>query len=201
MTAFLVPAGDDVLAQAKAAGLVVHAVTPKDPAPASWARALWLVSESESLLPFLANPGFCGGRLLLLTPVDAAWKPALAGAFISQLSPSSRINLVSTPELLAILGLPDAAGRAIAVAGDTRLGLTIWRGDLSVLTAPTTIFPAVADGPTPDFESPFISDRGQTVVLGAYEVALEGILDGLPHAHARQLAQTLPGRVAELGAF
>jgi hypothetical protein len=88
----------------------------------------------------------------------------------------SRKHWLAPDQLFEVLALPDAKKYLIGGLVDPQTGtLTVYRGDLSTVTVPLTIFRATGAGLVPDPKELRITDGGQAIRLGGYEATADVI--------------------------
>jgi hypothetical protein len=130
-----------------------------------------------------------GSRLLALKPPRAESIAALLGLFDSPIfGLTEDFRWLPGEELIAAILRNDASDRFIGGSVDPKAKtLMLLRGNLKVLIAPFSIFPASGDGTRPDFTKLGFTDYGRTVVLGTYEAAADAILYELDAEYRRRL--------------
>jgi hypothetical protein len=100
----------------------------------------------------------------------------------------SRKHWLSPGEMFEVLTLPEARKYIIGGLTDEETGtLTVYRGDLSTVTVPLSVFKATGTGLRPDPGNFRVIDGGQAIRLGTYEATADVIFyEGDPD-YRRQL--------------
>ena len=89
----------------------------------------------------------------------------------------SGMKWLPTSELLEAITADDSSDRFIGGSVDRKAKtLTLLRGDITAIVAPSRIFPRSGDGTAPDFTRLRLTDHGRTIALGDYEASADAVL-------------------------
>jgi hypothetical protein len=112
----------------------------------------------------------------------------------------SRKHWLSPRQMFEVLTLPDAKKYLIGGVVDPQTGtLTVYRGDLSTVTVPLSVFKPTGTGLRPDPTDFRIIDGGQAIRLGSYEATADVIFyEGDPD-YRRQLNERRKAQERGLG--
>ncbi len=141
---------------------------------------LWIAKTKRSLEQLLdVAQGPLGTIGVLLAP--ASPPPAdlalLAGMFARSFFKDKHRVALDDEQLADVLGAENKADLFIAGFVDKqRKRLVLWRGDLSSLVCPLSIFKQAPSGPAPDENKFAITDHGQTLKFGQYEASAHSVL-------------------------
>jgi hypothetical protein len=113
-------------------------------------------------------------RIFVMNRVEPDWRALLDALFSSVITGDQIQAALPVDQLAEVLESPDRADLVIAAAA-TPHAVVLYRGDLESLVVPCEWF---SSQPTakPDFGQLSITDYGQTIRLGDYEVATEAVL-------------------------
>lgn len=161
------------------------------------ARSLWIAQHVEPLLLALLPlaPKRRGPRLLVLGSANTAKREALHRLFITVVTQDMDARFLPDNELAETLAAENGVDLFIGGAADEGAGaLVLYRGDLTPLVVPLSMFKARPGGPRPDAGQLEVVDFGQTVRLGDFEASADSILyeldaDYRRRAKARQVEQ------------
>jgi len=157
--------------------------------------AIWIVGDNhlgdqlvaEAARSWTAQRRGLGDLLFLERPRPEALLPA--HAFFNHVAwIDSRKHWLPLKEMFEVLSLPNARNYIIGGLVDQQTGtLTVYRGDLSAVTVPLSVFRPSGDGLAPDLTDFSVIDGGQAVRLGGYEATADVIFYEGDPAYRRQL--------------
>lgn len=141
---------------------------------------LWIISHTTRLKEFFLywqKHRARTRRLLLLEKVADPQREILRELFESVVAKRPGTRLLPANELVEVLASPDRRDLVIGGSIDTGIeACVLYRGDLSRIVAPFSIFRPTGIGTKPSFKDFEVIDSGQTVRLGKYEASVEAIL-------------------------
>jgi hypothetical protein len=157
--------------------------------------ALWISDVSPLLLALVHAMARRAKRrhdhLLVLEPVPPDTLAVLDAVFARVVGPSA--ILLPLAELSEVLAAPDRSDRCIGgvIQPWARVGV-LYRGDLSTLVVPLSVFEPSGTGLAPDFSRFSVRDFGATLGFGDYEAAFDAVLyERDPEFRRRLKAQRL----------
>lgn len=141
-------------------------------------HSVWFAPDSASLNILAKAVTFGKPRhaLLALTKMSVARRGLLDALFAVVVEPTVT-RMLPRDELREVLvaeNRQDLFVAAHAVLEDD--ALVLFRGDLRSLIVPLSRFKGKKDGPKPDPKKVSVSDYGQTICLGDYEIAGDALL-------------------------
>jgi hypothetical protein len=143
------------------------------------ASSLWIAQQPDPLLRVLLPLASRrrGLRLLVLGSANTAKREALHRLFNTVVTKDVDARFLPDNELAEVLAAENHADLFIGGAADEGAGtLVLYRGDLTPLVVPLSMFKARPGSPRPDAGRLEIVDYGQTVRLGDFEASADSIL-------------------------
>ncbi len=142
-------------------------------------HALWLAYDASDLRVITKAVHICkrGHALLTMETISPARRVLMDAFFSVVVEPSPGMALLPWEELREVVASKDARDlfvAAQALPDDDMLVLV--RGDLGSLVVPLSTFRQAKGGPKPDAARVSVTDYGQTVCFGEYEVAADALL-------------------------
>jgi hypothetical protein len=184
-----------------------------DAASATSKLIVWVVSDLKlgdllveaAASSWTAQRRGLGDLLYLERPRPEAVLPARS-FFDHVVWTDTRKHWLPSGEMFEILTLPDARKYVVGGLVDQETGtLTVYRGDLSAVTVPLSVFKPTGTGLLPDLTDFGVIDGGQAVRFGAYEATADVIFyEGDPdfrrelNTHRRQQERGLGPAVRRL---
>lgn len=155
----------------------------------------WIASEAGELMKLIPpRPWPRADRRLLLLKRPPAAQLELLLSWFSEIIPKSR-RFLPPEEMAEALNDPACQDLFLGVkpVPEGKV-LIVYRGNLTRLLVPQTLFRRRPSGPEPDFTRARVIDGGQTLALGDYEAAADAILYELDagfrrRARARAIAE------------
>ncbi len=156
---------------------------------------VWVVSDlhlgdrlvEEAASSWSAQRRGLGDLLYLERPRPEALLPA-RNFFDHVAWTDARKHWLPADEMFEVLTLPDARKYVLGGLVDRQTGtLTVYRGDLSAVTVPLSVFMPTGAGLRPDLTDFGIIDGGQAIRLGAYEATADVIFYEGDPKYRRQL--------------
>lgn len=141
----------------------------------------WVFDDKPLTLAVMKNDAWKkrprSGSAFLSFPVNVEYAPIFEGRF-ANVAYGGQTTAWLKPEAFVEAIVADNASN-LAIGGMVRsdLGLiSIWRGNATAITFPTSCLKVSGDGITPDLSRFSIGDYGNTLVFGEYEASFESIL-------------------------
>ena len=145
--------------------------------------------------------GRSGSRLITLTPPRAESVPALLGLFHPVFGLGEESRWLPAAELVAAMTADDCADRFIGGSVDLKAKtVTLLRGDITAIVAPSRLFCRSGDQTAPDFSRLRLADYGQTIALGDYEASADAVLYELDAGYRHRLNRQRREREQTFGA-
>lgn len=164
--------------------------------------ALWIALRAGPLAPLVGarTPKRKRQDLLLLEPAASGERQVLGGLFRQVLAKDAGVRLLPVEQIVEVLSSPSRADLFIGgAAAPSYKSVVLYRGDLSPLVVPASVFKPTPGGPRPDFARLEVVDFGQTVRLGDYEAAADAILYEVDADYRRRAKRRLVERDRSLG--
>jgi hypothetical protein len=142
------------------------------------APVVWIADEAARVCPLVHHKPRAANNHRLLLLKGASWmeREVLSLVFRFVVSPGHGMRLLPAEELRGVLAAPDREDLIIGGFASACDDLVVlYRGTLEPLVVPFAWF-ARRPGATPDFEQLAITDDGQSVLFGEYEVSTDNIL-------------------------
>jgi hypothetical protein len=162
-----------------------------DRTSAARSPVVWIADQATQVCPLAQHKPrpSANHRLLLLNGASWVEREVLSLVFRFVVSPGQGMRLLSPDELKDVLAAPDRADLIIGgFASPCDDLVVLYRGTLEPLVVPFAWFER-RPGARLDFEALGVSDFGQTVTFGPYEVATDSILYAHDPAYRKRAKQ------------
>lgn len=139
---------------------------------------IWIAHEATQVCPLVQHSQRSGSnhRLFLLNRTNRLEREVLSLVFRVVVSPGEGMRLLPMEELKDVLAAPERGDLIIGgFASPCDEIVVLYRGTLEPVVVPFAWFQR-RPGANPRFESLSVTDFGQTVAFGDYEVAADSIL-------------------------
>ncbi|MEE8410176.1 MAG: helix-turn-helix transcriptional regulator [Myxococcota bacterium] len=157
--------------------------------PPTARSVLWIVARAshlQKLVPYWSEHQR-ERRLLLLEPVESPRLDLLNALFKSVVVREKDVGMLDSNDIAEVLAAPNKEDLFIGGRVDRKdKVIVVYRGDLSRLIVPFSVFRARRGGTKPNYDDFEVIDCGQTIRLGAYEAAGEAILYELDADYRRR---------------
>lgn len=147
--------------------------------PSTARSALWIVARASHVQKLVAywSEHKRERRLLLLDHVESPRLDLLTALFKSVVVRQRDVDMLDPDDLAEVLAAPNRKDLFIGGRVDVKDKVVVlYRGDLDRLVVPFSLFQSRRGGPKPSFDDFEVIDCGQTIRLGDFEAAGEGIL-------------------------
>lgn len=152
---------------------------------------VWIADQATQVCPLAQHKprATANHRLLLLNGASQMEREVLSLVFRFVVSPGQGMRLLPAPELKDVLAAPNRGDLFIGGFSSPCDDLVVlYRGTLEPLVVPFSWFQR-KPGARLDFQSLGVSDYGQTVTFGDYEVATSNILYAHDAAYRKRAKQ------------
>jgi hypothetical protein len=171
-------------------GDLLHTVDSVRHAYSQHRCARWVIVDASALALFAnaVQAHDTWHRLLFLEQASTPRRELLYALFRVVIAPDDGVRLLPKPELRDVLADRSAEDLFIGgVADPDDEVVVLYRGDLERLVVPFAWFKPRPRSPRPDFAALSITDFGQTIRLGEYEVAADALLYEFDAAARRRM--------------
>jgi DNA-binding XRE family transcriptional regulator len=170
---------------------------------ASKKRSVWFAPHASGLrlLVRAVSQGRPRHGLIALERLSGARRVLFDALFAVVVEPGQGITLLPSEELREVLAATNREdlfiGVRVILEDDI---LVLFRGDLRSLIVPLSAFKAQRRGPKPDPARPAVTDYGQTIRLGDFEIAADALLYEFDSAARKRAKKRAVAEDPSLGA-
>ncbi|MBN1960717.1 MAG: hypothetical protein JW841_07200 [Deltaproteobacteria bacterium] len=162
--------------------------------PSLTKSALWIVKRAHDISDLVAywrayylKSNIREQRLLLLEHIDSSRIDFLNAFFKSVIVRQNDVSMLNSADIAEVLAASNHNDLFIGGRVDAKdKVITLYRGDMSRLVAPFSLFSNSSGHSKPNFTDFEIIDYGQTIKLGNYEASADAILFELDADYRRR---------------